>query len=85
MQSRTNTLGVRCDVIVEKGQRTEMGALPKKRISRGRRNRRRAQDGLEALNLIACPQSHELRLPHRVCPSCGHYRGVEVVEISEEE
>jgi large subunit ribosomal protein L32 len=59
-----------------------MGAVPKKRVSRGRRNRRRAHDGLKAPNLIPCPQCHELRLPHRVCPSCGYYRGVEVIETS---
>jgi len=61
-----------------------MGAVPKKRTSRGRRNRRRAHDGLKGLNLIPCPQCHELRLPHRVCPSCGYYRGVEVMETSAE-
>lgn len=61
-----------------------MPAVPKKRISRGRRNRRRAHDGLKVLNLVPCPQCHELRLPHRVCPSCGYYRGVEVVESSAE-
>jgi len=61
-----------------------MGALPKKRISRGRRNRRRAHDGLKALNLTPCAQCHELRLPHRVCPFCGYYRGVEVIEAKAE-
>jgi large subunit ribosomal protein L32 len=29
----------------------------------------------------ACPQCHEFRLPHRVCPSCGHYNGAVVVEM----
>jgi len=61
-----------------------MGAVPKKRISRGRRNRRRAHDGLKALNLTTCPQCHEPRLPHRVCPACGYYRGVEVIEVTAE-
>jgi len=61
-----------------------MGALPKKRISRGRRNRRRAHDGLKVLNLTRCPQCHEPRLPHRVCPACGYYRGVEVMEVGTE-
>lgn len=61
-----------------------MGAVPKKRVSRGRRNRRRAHDGLKGFNLVPCPQCHELRLPHRVCPSCGYYHGVEVMETSAE-
>jgi len=61
-----------------------MGAVPKKRISRGRRDRRRTHDRRKALNLVPCPQCHKLRLPHRVCPFCGYYRGVEVMELSTE-
>ncbi len=33
---------------------------------------------------VECPQCHTLRQPHRVCPSCGYYRGEEVVKIKEE-
>jgi large subunit ribosomal protein L32 len=36
---------------------------------------------LKTTRLVACPQCHELRLPHRVCPSCGSYKGVEVIKI----
>jgi large subunit ribosomal protein L32 len=36
---------------------------------------------LKTTRLVACPQCHELRLPHRVCPSCGSYKGVKVIEI----
>ena len=28
----------------------------------------------------ACPHCHSPRLPHRVCPVCGYYKGREVVE-----
>ncbi|MDH4140206.1 MAG: 50S ribosomal protein L32, partial [Coriobacteriia bacterium] len=27
-----------------------------------------------------CPQCHEVKLPHRVCPSCGYYDGKEVID-----
>ena len=30
--------------------------------------------------LSVCPNCHEKKLPHRVCPHCGHYKGREVVE-----
>jgi large subunit ribosomal protein L32 len=38
-----------------------------------------------------CPQCHERKLPHRVCPKCGYYysgpkdkkTGREIVEVSE--
>lgn len=61
-----------------------MGALPKKKVSKGRRDRRRSHDALKALHLVECPQCHTLRQPHRVCPSCGYYRGEEVVKVKEE-
>ena len=58
-----------------------MGALPKRKISKGRRDRRRSHLALKRANLVPCPQCHELRLPHHVCPSCGSYKGAEVIEI----
>ena len=58
-----------------------MGALPKRKVSKGRRDRRRAHDHLTVVQLVACPQCHAMRLPHHVCPSCGSYRGMEVVQI----
>ncbi|MFB0545961.1 MAG: 50S ribosomal protein L32 [Anaerolineae bacterium] len=58
-----------------------MGALPKRKISKGRRNRRRSHHALRLPHLIACPQCHEPRLPHHVCLFCGNYKGVEVVAI----
>jgi large subunit ribosomal protein L32 len=58
-----------------------MGALPKRKISKGRRDRRRSHLALKKLRLVPCPQCRELRLPHHVCPSCGSYKGVQVVEV----
>ncbi|MCJ7704573.1 MAG: 50S ribosomal protein L32 [Desulfobacterales bacterium] len=31
-----------------------------------------------------CPQCHEPRLPHNVCPHCGTYKGKEIVVVEEE-
>jgi len=62
-----------------------MGALPKRKISKGRRNRRRSHDALPRLHLVPCPHCHELHVPYRVCPSCGTYRGVKYIEGSKEE
>lgn len=61
-----------------------MGPLPKRKISYGRRNRRRAHDALKPPELVLCPDCGAPALPHRVCPSCGIYRGRQVVEIKEE-
>ena len=57
---------------------------PKRRHSKGRRDRRRAHDSLTARSFAECPNCHELRLPHRACPLCGHYKDREVLEVAEE-
>lgn len=58
-----------------------MGALPKRRISKGAGARRRSHLALKASQLVACPTCHEMILPHHVCPNCGNYKGTEVIEI----
>lgn len=61
-----------------------MGALPKHKLGKGRKGRRRSHNALVARNVIACPKCHEPCLPHQVCPACGHYRGIEVIELKAE-
>ena len=51
---------------------------PKRRHSKARTRSRRAHDFLEAKSTSTCPQCHEAKLPHRVCPKCGYYKGREV-------
>lgn len=60
-----------------------MPPLPKKKHSRTRRDKRRTHDALTPANLVQCSNCGEMRLPHRVCPNCGHYKGREVVAIEE--
>jgi large subunit ribosomal protein L32 len=57
---------------------------PKSKHSSGRRDRRRTHDSLESANLVVCSNCGEMRLPHRVCPSCGHYKGREIIEVKKE-
>jgi large subunit ribosomal protein L32 len=54
-------------------------AVPKKRTSSARRDKRRAQHKAPKARLNSCPRCHSPRLPHRVCPTCGTYAGREVV------
>lgn len=58
--------------------------LPKRRHSNARTRKRRAHDALSLPPLTVCPRCREKMLPHRVCPSCGYYRGREVVKREEE-
>jgi large subunit ribosomal protein L32 len=60
-------------------------AVPKKRQSRTRRDKRRAQHKVSAPRLNECPRCHSQRLPHRVCPTCGTYAGREVIRHEEPE
>ncbi|MGE4357899.1 MAG: 50S ribosomal protein L32 [Candidatus Omnitrophota bacterium] len=60
-------------------------ALPKRKFSKARRDKRRTHWKLKNPNLIACPQCGKLKLPHRVCPYCGYYRNRQVVVIEEKQ
>lgn len=56
-------------------------AVPKQRKSRSKRDMRRANhDKVTAPNLSPCSNCSEPTLSHRVCPSCGHYKGVQYKE-----
>lgn len=48
---------------------------PKRRHSKRRTSIRRAHDHLFAPALAKCPNCHEMKQPHRVCPHCGYYKG----------
>jgi large subunit ribosomal protein L32 len=51
-------------------------AVPKRRTSRSKGKIRRANhDKVTVPQLIACPNCGEPSVPHRVCASCGHYKG----------
>jgi large subunit ribosomal protein L32 len=54
-------------------------AVPKKKTSKSRRDMRRSHDAIQAGAYNECPNCGELKRPHHVCGSCGHYDGREVV------
>lgn len=58
-------------------------ANPKRRHSKSRTAKRRTHDALTPPGVSACPQCHEPKLPHRVCPHCGHYRGRQVTPVKD--
>ncbi len=58
-------------------------AVPKRRVSRARRDKRRSHHAITLPNVVSCPQCGEPKLPHRVCPSCGTYKGRQVLEVEE--
>ena len=53
--------------------------VPKKRVSRTRRDKRRTHKKLTPVNLVQCPQCSQFMMPHRICPGCGFYKGRSVI------
>lgn len=56
-------------------------AVPQNKITKSRRNMRRAHDALTPGNPQECANCGELKRPHHVCPACGHYAEREVVAV----
>jgi large subunit ribosomal protein L32 len=61
-----------------------MGAVPKRRISKTRRRKRRTHDSLTVPHLVACEECGEMKKPHFVCEVCGTYKGRQVKPALEE-
>ncbi len=55
-------------------------AVPRKKVSRSRRDKRRSHHALKSPTHIECPNCGEQKLPHHVCKACGYYGDREVVE-----
>ena len=55
-------------------------AVPARRVSKARRDKRRSNVWkMNAPELVECPQCGEYKRPHRVCPECGYYNGKQVI------
>jgi len=58
-------------------------AVPKRRISKTRRDKRRSNVWrLDAPEIQKCPKCGAYKRPHRLCAACGFYKGVEVVKVA---
>ena len=60
-------------------------ANPTHRHTRTRRDKRRANWKGQLPNMGLCPDCNELKLPFKVCPSCGSYQGRKVLNVVEKE
>lgn len=61
-----------------------MGPLPKRKVSRSRRNKRRAHDSLSLNHLLQCQNCGAYHQAHRVCKNCGTYKGEPVIEVEQD-
>lgn len=59
-------------------------AVPKRKQSKSRKNKRKANFKLNAPAMSTCSVCGEIKQPHRVCPNCGSYNGRTVVSLEGE-
>jgi large subunit ribosomal protein L32 len=53
-------------------------AVPKRKRSRSRRDKRFANKGLKPKAITNCKNCQEPTLPHAMCEKCGFYKGIKV-------
>lgn len=59
-------------------------AVPKRRTSKARKRKRRSHHALPQVRYNLCNNCGEPVLPHRVCRSCGYYKGKPVIKAKED-
>ena len=59
-------------------------AVPKRKKSKQRIRQRKAHHKFDPAQVQGCPKCGAPQQSHRVCPSCGQYRGRQVVTVSAE-
>ncbi|MBE5816994.1 MAG: 50S ribosomal protein L32 [Clostridiales bacterium] len=60
-------------------------AVPKSKVSKQRRNTRRANWKITNPDNGKCPQCGEPKLSHRACRKCGYYANKQVIEVAAEQ
>ena len=61
-----------------------MGALPKRKISKARRDRRRTHDSLRKVQLFQCADADDMRIPHRLRRAVSTKQGRKMLGLDEE-
>lgn len=59
-------------------------AVPKHKTSKQRTHTRKANWKIAGPSIGECPQCHEMKPNHRVCPNCGYYDGEKKIEVKAE-
>lgn len=60
-------------------------ALPKRRHSKTRRDKRRTHYILNQPAMTTCSNCRRLITNHQICPYCGYYKGREIIKIETKE
>lgn len=54
-------------------------ATPKRKTSKARRDKRRANWKARIPGMTECPQCGTMKLSHRVCKNCGYYNKKQII------
>jgi large subunit ribosomal protein L32 len=57
-------------------------AHPKRKTSKARKNKRRTHLAVQGVTLAKCNNCGEAHEYHMACPSCGFYRGRQVINVN---
>lgn len=60
-------------------------ALPKRKTSKSKKLMRKRSHKRKLGSAQTCGHCGAAREPHRVCPSCGHYKGRQVLTVDTDE
>ena len=55
-------------------------AVPKKKISKSRRNMRRSHHALTPTHFVFCSNCGDSKLPHHLCKRCGMYNDRQILQ-----
>lgn len=58
-------------------------AVPKRKTSKSKRDKRRTHHKLRLLSIVECPRCHSKKISHRVCENCGYYAEHEIIIFEE--
>ena len=61
-----------------------MSICPRNKSSKARRDKRRANWKMSAMNLVKCSKCGALVMPHRVCKACGSYNKKEIIKVEDQ-
>jgi len=58
-------------------------AVPKGKVSKARRDSRKANWKISVPEIVECPHCHEKKIAHQVCKKCGYYDKKQVINMDE--
>jgi large subunit ribosomal protein L32 len=60
-------------------------AVPRNRQSKSKTKMRSSHCAKKKISISYCSNCNAVKLPHRVCPSCGHYAKKEIIKSETDE